>query len=180
MSGCLQYQSGIILSCFWVLTIPVRHNLVLFPGAYQSGIIFSSFWVLTCEAYATPFLHHWNFCLLIVTSIQLWAVAVVMGPFPLQSGQQTATARQRNIQSTAEVTSASNTTYRVPSKQQRSPPHQTQPIESQAKIWFTVHDISLAVWGGQETMNLKGLTPGSRRSAQSNVLTYSRFKRGKL
>ena len=88
----------------------------------------SCLWVLTCEAYATPFLHHWNFCLLIVTSIQLWAVAVVMGPFPLQSGQQTATARQRNIQSTAEVTSASNTTYRVPSKQQRSPPHQTQSI----------------------------------------------------
>ena len=99
-----------------MLTIPVRHNLVLFLGAYLWGIILSCFWVLTCEAYATPFLPHQNFCLLIVTSIQPWAVAVVMGPFPLQSGQQTATAHRRNIQSTAEVTSTSNTIYHVPSK----------------------------------------------------------------
>ena len=108
-------------------------------------------WVLTCEAYATPFLPHRNFCLLIVTSIQLWAVAVVMGPFPLQSGQQTATARQRNIQSTAEVTSTSNTICQVTSKQQRSPPHQIAYNLSSLKQTAEVTSTSNTIYCHKQT-----------------------------
>ena len=94
--------------------------------------------------------------------------------------------RTLSTHSLLEIRYAQSTAKVISGRQYNSPNHKTPPprphththIHTKHPPSPTVHDSCKLSWGDWEGRNWKSKTPGSTRSIQSDILTYSWLKRG--